>query len=82
MTRWVIPHPLPALCPTRASHGPRGRRMAKRETHQAERDARLSEGMARRGTEAAKRETRLIVTIAGLIVGAVAFLGFLIRWPF
>ena len=56
--------------------------MAKRESHQAERDARLSEGMARRGTEAAKRETRLIVTIAGLIVGAVAFLGFLIRWPF
>lgn len=65
-------------------------------THQAEHESaldrlradiradmgRLSEGMARRDTEAAKRETRLIVTIAGLMIGisglAVAFLAFLV----
>ena len=58
------------------------RKMAERDARQAERDARLAEGMAWRDTEAAKRETRLVVTVAGLIVGAVAFLGLLIRWPF
>ena len=43
--------------------------------------ARLAEDMARRDAEAAKRETRLVLTLAGLVIGAVAFLGVLIRWP-
>ncbi len=46
---------------------------------------RLSEGMAQRDTEAARRGTRLIVTIAGLMIGisglAVAFLAFLVGLP-
>ena len=37
--------------------------------------------IARLAEDNAKRETRLIVTIAGLIVGAVAILGILIRLP-
>lgn len=41
----------------------------------------LAEDNARRDTEAAKRETRLIVTLVGLVIGAVAILGVLIRWP-
>ncbi len=32
-------------------------------------------------TEFAKRETRLILTIAGMMTIAVAILGILIRWP-
>ena len=58
----------------------------------SERIARLEERMktmqadyktdiARLAEDNAKRETRLIVTIAGLIVAAVAILGVLIRWP-
>lgn len=54
--------------------------------------ARLAEDAARRETgyrtdiarlaeDAAKRETRLIVTLVGLVIGAVAVLGVLIRWP-
>ncbi|MDE0047715.1 MAG: hypothetical protein OXU19_17960 [bacterium] len=43
--------------------------------------ARLAEDNAKRDAEAAKRETRLIVTIAGLLAFAVAVLGLLIRWP-
>ena len=61
---------------------------AKRETEYRTDIARLAEDNAkreteavRRETEAAKRETRLIVTMAGLIVGAVAILGVLIRFP-
>ncbi len=53
-------------------------------THQAEYRtdiARLAKDNAMRETEAAKRETRLILTMAGLIVGAVAILGVLIRFP-
>ena len=37
--------------------------------------------IARLAEDNAKRETRLIVTIAGLLVVAVAVLGLLIRWP-
>ena len=36
--------------------------------------------IARLAEDNAKRETRLIVTIAGLVVAAVAVLGVLIRW--
>ncbi len=43
--------------------------------------ARLAEDNAKRDAEAAKRETRLIVTIAGLLAFAVAVLGLMIRWP-
>ena len=43
--------------------------------------ARLAEDHAKRDAEATKRETRLIMTIAGLLAFAVAVLGFLIRWP-
>jgi len=39
--------------------------------------ARLAEDAAKRDAEAAKRETRLIVTIAGLLAVAVAILGFI-----
>lgn len=39
--------------------------------------ARLAEDAAKRDAEAAKRETRLIVTIAGLLAVAVAVLGFI-----
>ncbi len=41
--------------------------------------ARIAEDAAKRDTEAAKRETRLILTMIGLIVGAVTILGLLIR---
>ena len=41
----------------------------------------LAENNARRDSEAAERETRLIVTLVGLVIGAVAILGVLIRWP-
>lgn len=41
----------------------------------------LAEDNARRDSEAAERETRLIVTLVGLVIGAVAILGVLIRWP-
>jgi len=41
--------------------------------------ARLAEEAAKRDADAAKREIRLIVTMVGLIVGAVTILGFLIR---
>ena len=41
--------------------------------------ARLAEDAAKRDAEAAKRETRLILTMVGLIVGAVTILGILIR---
>ena len=37
--------------------------------------------VARLAEDNAKRETRLIVTIAGLLAFAVAVLGLLIRWP-
>lgn len=37
--------------------------------------------IARPAEDNAKRETRLIVTIAGLLAFAVAVLGLLIRWP-
>lgn len=37
--------------------------------------------IARLAEDAAKRETRLIVTLVGLVIGAVAILGVLIRWP-
>ena len=37
--------------------------------------------IARLAEDAAQRETRLIVTLVGLVIGAVAFLGVLIRWP-
>ncbi len=37
--------------------------------------------MERLAEDNAKRETRLILTMAGLIVGAVAILGVLIRFP-
>ena len=37
--------------------------------------------IARLAEDNAKRETRLIVTIAGLLAFAVAVLGLLIRWP-
>ena len=33
----------------------------------------------RYNTEAAKRETRMIITIAGLIVGGIAILGFILN---
>ncbi len=39
--------------------------------------ARIAEDAAKRDAEAAKRETRLIVTIAGLLAVAVAILGFI-----
>ncbi len=41
--------------------------------------ARIAEDAAKRDTEAAKRETRLILMMIGLIVGAVTILGILIR---
>ena len=41
----------------------------------------LADDNARRDAEAARRETRLIVTLVGLVIGAVAVLGVLIRWP-
>jgi len=41
--------------------------------------ARLAEEAAKRDADAAKREIRLIVTMVGLILGAVTILGFLIR---
>ncbi len=41
----------------------------------------LAENNARRDAEAAKRESRLILTLVGLVIGAVAILGVLIRWP-
>ena len=47
----------------------------------ADDNARLDAEAARRDTEAARRETRLIVTLVGLVIGAVAVLGVLIRWP-
>ena len=43
--------------------------------------ARLAEDNAKRDAGTAKRETRLIVTIAGLLAFAVAVLGLLIRSP-
>ena len=36
--------------------------------------------IARLAEDAAKRETRLIVTLVGLVIGAVAILGVLICW--
>jgi len=45
---------------------------AKRDAEAAKREARLAE-------EASKREIRLIVTMVGVILGAVTILGFLIR---
>jgi len=37
--------------------------------------------IARLAEDNAKRETRLIVTVAGLLAFGVAVLGLLIRWP-
>ncbi len=47
----------------------------------AEDNAKRDVEAAKRDADAAKRETRLIVTIAGLLAFAVAVLGLLIRWP-
>ncbi len=43
-------------------------------------ESRIDAGLARLAEDAAKRETRLILTMIGLIVGAVTILGILIRF--
>ena len=43
--------------------------------------AMLAADNAKRAEEAAKRETRIILTIGGLIVAGVTILSVLIRWP-
>ncbi len=40
---------------------------------------RNNNAIERYNTEAAKRETRMIITIAGLIVGGIAILGFILN---
>ena len=40
---------------------------------------RYNMAIERINTEAARRETRLIITIAGLIVGGIAILGFILN---
>lgn len=45
------------------------------------RQAEYKTDIARLAEDAAKRETRLIITMAGLVVAAVAILGVLIRFP-
>jgi len=42
---------------------------------------RLRADMAKNNEDVAKRETRLILTMGGMIAIAVAILGILIRWP-
>jgi len=42
---------------------------------------RLRADMAKNNEDVAKRETRLILTMGGMIAAAVAILGILIRWP-
>ena len=64
-------------------------RMGERmNTHQAEYRTdigQLAAKMAERDTEAAKRETRLLLTVVGVMVAGVTILGtvlgLLIRWP-
>ncbi len=45
------------------------------------RQAEYKTDIARLAEDAAKRETRLIITMAGLVIAAVAILGVLIRFP-
>lgn len=61
----------------------------KMNTHEAKIDSTLNAlrtdierynmAIERINTEAARRETRLIITIAGLIVGGIAILGFILN---
>jgi hypothetical protein len=54
-------------------------RLAALEERMNTRQAEYKTDIARLAEDAAKRETRLIVTVVGLVVAAVAILGVLIR---
>ena len=67
--------------PTERDNADLAAKVAALEERMNTRQAEYKTDIARLAEDAAKRETRLIITMAGLVIAAVAILGVLIRFP-